>query len=149
MSFLLKIVEGPNKGAEIALVDGVMVTLGKGDDRDIVLADRTMPDAPLKVAASADGVTLSGGDSLSVEWEHPDDKVHDFSFVVEVRGEGTLAYTVAGGEPVEVVATGEPQTVEIKNVSGALDVQFDFVGEGSAVVSQFNRGGYGLMLILK
>ena len=60
MSFLLKIVEGPNKGAEIALVDGVAVTLGKGDDCDIVLADRTMPDAPLKVEASADGVTADG-----------------------------------------------------------------------------------------
>ena len=43
MNFLLKIVEGPNKGAEIALVEGVAVTLGKGDDCDIVLADPTLP----------------------------------------------------------------------------------------------------------
>ena len=60
MSFLLKIVEGPNKGAEIALVEGVAVTLGKGDDCDVVLADQTMPDVPLKVAASADGVAVDG-----------------------------------------------------------------------------------------
>ena len=60
MNFLLKIVEGPNKGAEIALVEGVAVTLGKGDDCDIVLADPTMPDAPLSVEASADGVTVGG-----------------------------------------------------------------------------------------
>ena len=32
MNFLLKIVEGPNKGAEITLVEGVAVTLGKGDE---------------------------------------------------------------------------------------------------------------------
>jgi hypothetical protein len=57
---LLKIVEGPNKGAEIALVEGVAVTLGKGEDCDIVLADPTMPDAPLSVEASADGVAVSG-----------------------------------------------------------------------------------------
>ena len=58
MSFLLKIVEGPNKGAEIALVEGVAVTLGKGDDCDIVLVDSTLPAEPLKVEASADGVTV-------------------------------------------------------------------------------------------
>jgi len=60
MNFLLKIVEGPNKGAEIALVEGVAVTLGKRNDCDIVLADPTMPDAPLSVEASADGVTVGG-----------------------------------------------------------------------------------------
>ena len=60
MSFLLKIVEGPNKGAEIALVSGVAVTLGKGDDCDIVLADPTLPSMPLSLEASDDGVTLDG-----------------------------------------------------------------------------------------
>ena len=61
MNFLLKIVEGPNKGAEIALPEGVAVTLGKGDECDIVLADPTMPDEPATVTASTDGVTLNGG----------------------------------------------------------------------------------------
>ena len=60
MNFLLKIVEGPNKGAEVALVEGVAVTLGKGDDCDIVLADPTMPDEPLPLQATADGVTAGG-----------------------------------------------------------------------------------------
>ena len=60
MNFLLKIVEGPNKGAEIALVEGVAVTLGKGDSCDIVLADLTLPDAPVSVRATADGVTVDG-----------------------------------------------------------------------------------------
>ena len=58
MGYLLKIVEGPNKGAEVALVEGVAVTLGKGDDCDIVLVDPTLPAEPLKVEASADGVTV-------------------------------------------------------------------------------------------
>ena len=60
MNYLLKIVEGPNKGAEIALVDGVAVTLGKGDECDIVLADPTMPDEPLTLQVSSDGVTVGG-----------------------------------------------------------------------------------------
>ena len=60
MNYLLKIVEGPNKGAEVALVEGVVVTLGKGDDCDIVLVDPTMPDAPLNVEATAGGVMVDG-----------------------------------------------------------------------------------------
>ncbi len=60
MGFLLKIVEGPNKGAEIALVEGVSVTLGKSDDCDVILADPTLPDSPATVAAASDGVTFDG-----------------------------------------------------------------------------------------
>lgn len=60
MNFLLKIVEGPNKGAEIALVSGVAVTLGKGDDCDIVLADPTLPPTPVSIEASDVGVTADG-----------------------------------------------------------------------------------------
>ncbi len=60
MNFLLKIVEGPNKGAEIALVEGVAVTLGKLDECDIVLADPTLPDAPFTIEATAAGVKLDG-----------------------------------------------------------------------------------------
>ena len=60
MNFLLKIVEGPNKGAEIALVPGVAVTLGKGDDCDIVLADPTLPTEAVTFEASDDGVTAGG-----------------------------------------------------------------------------------------
>ena len=64
MSFLLKIVEGPNRGAEIALVEGVAVTLGKDDACDIVLADPTLPDEPLSLEASASGVA-AGGEPLA------------------------------------------------------------------------------------
>ena len=60
MSFILKIVEGPNRGAEIALVEGVAVTLGKGDECDIVLADSTLPEEPLSIEATADSVTVNG-----------------------------------------------------------------------------------------
>jgi len=60
MNFLLKIVEGPNKGAEIALVEGVAVMLGKTDDCDIVLADATFPDSPVRLEATSTGVTSDG-----------------------------------------------------------------------------------------
>ena len=67
MNFILKIVEGPNKGAEIALVEGVAVTLGKGDDCDIILADPTLPNEPLTIEASESGVTI-GGEALEPLW---------------------------------------------------------------------------------
>ncbi len=60
MNFLLKIVEGPNKGAEVALVEGVSVTLGNADECDIVLADPTMGDAPMKLEATSEEVMLDG-----------------------------------------------------------------------------------------
>jgi len=60
VNFILKIVEGPNKGAEIALVSGVAVTLGKGDDCDIVLADTTLPSEPVTIEASDGGVAVDG-----------------------------------------------------------------------------------------
>lgn len=60
MNFILKIVEGPNRGAEIALVEGVAVTLGKGDECDIVLADSTLPEEPLSIEANGDAVTVNG-----------------------------------------------------------------------------------------
>ena len=59
MKFLLKIVQGPNAGAEIALVEGVRVTLGSADSCDIVLADPTLPAEACAIEASADSVTLT------------------------------------------------------------------------------------------
>lgn len=59
MKFLLKIVQGPNAGAEIALVEGVRVTLGSSDACDIVLADPTLPAEACALEASAEAVTLA------------------------------------------------------------------------------------------
>ncbi len=62
MSYLLKIVRGPNAGAEIALVEGLSVSIGKGESCDIVLADPTLPDSPLQLETEADGVALTSPD---------------------------------------------------------------------------------------
>ena len=59
MKFLLKIVQGPNAGAEIALVEGVRVTLGSADSCDIVLADPTLAHEACAIEATADAVLLS------------------------------------------------------------------------------------------
>ena len=69
MKFLLKIVQGPNAGAEIALVEGVRVTLGSADSCDIVLADPTLPAEACAIEASADAVVLtpSGAEPETLE----------------------------------------------------------------------------------
>ena len=58
MNLILKIVQGPNAGAEIALIEGVNVRLGKGDDCDIVLADQTLPDVACEIEVGAERVML-------------------------------------------------------------------------------------------
>ena len=41
---LLKIVQGPNAGAEVVLAEGMTLSLGKGDACDILLADQSLAD---------------------------------------------------------------------------------------------------------
>jgi type III secretion system YscD/HrpQ family protein len=69
VKFLLKIVQGPNAGAEIALVEGVRVTLGSADSCDIVLADPTLPAEACAIEASSDSVALtpSGAEPENLE----------------------------------------------------------------------------------
>ena len=56
---MLKIVQGPNAGAEIALVDGLCVTLGRSDSCDIVLADSLLPAEPIQLDTQSDGVAMT------------------------------------------------------------------------------------------
>ena len=58
MSVLLKIIEGPNAGAEVVLPDGVRIALGRSDDCDIILADDTLPAKACEIVASSSAVEL-------------------------------------------------------------------------------------------
>ena len=72
MNFILKIVQGPNAGAEIALVEGFNVKLGRGDECDIVLADQTLPEVVGELGVETDRVmlTLPGGAQEQMEPYH-------------------------------------------------------------------------------
>ena len=63
MNMLLKIVRGPNAGAEIVLTEGMSVSLGKGDSCDIILADQSLADTAceLEVIAGRVRMLLPGG----------------------------------------------------------------------------------------
>ena len=58
MDFLLKIVEGPMKGAEVALVAGTRVKVGASDACDIVLADAVLADEAFELDVGDDSVML-------------------------------------------------------------------------------------------
>lgn len=58
MSWLLKIVEGPMKGAEVALVDGFKLKVGSGVDCDIVIADRSLDEVAFELNVAEAGVSL-------------------------------------------------------------------------------------------
>ena len=58
MNFLLKIVQGPNAGAEVALVEGLCVKLGRADSCDLILADPTLPEVACELDTSAERVML-------------------------------------------------------------------------------------------
>lgn len=58
MNFLLKILQGPNAGAEVALVEGLCIKVGRADTCDLVLADPTLPEVACEIDTSAEGVML-------------------------------------------------------------------------------------------
>ena len=69
MNYLLKIVQGANAGAEIALAEGV-VTFGSSDSCDIVLSDSSLPAEAFALETSAAGVSLKelpDGEAKNVE----------------------------------------------------------------------------------
>jgi len=62
----LKIVDGPMKGAEIALVEGLRLKVGSGDVCDIVLADGSLAEVAFELDVTADAVTFIRGDETKV-----------------------------------------------------------------------------------
>ena len=55
MNVLLKIVEGPNAGAQALLPEGVRIAVGRADDCDIILADDTLPAKACEIEVSSSG----------------------------------------------------------------------------------------------
>lgn len=109
MERLLKIVEGPMKGAEIALVSGTRVKVGSGEDCDIVVADASLPAVAFELDVGADAVTLITPDGETVD-------MRDF----EIREFGSTAVAVGPAEgawgelfrPEPKAASAEPDPSE-------------------------------------
>lgn len=83
MNWLLKIVEGPLKGAEIALVGGRRVSLGSDDACDIVIEDAALAAQACELDVSGAGVTVLTPDGAAQALKP-----------FEVRTFGTTAFAV-------------------------------------------------------
>lgn len=59
MSWILKIIQGPNDGAEIELPDGQVTRLGRGDSCDVMLLDAMMADVAMELDCKGEQVTLT------------------------------------------------------------------------------------------
>lgn len=72
MSFLLKIVQGPQSGAEIALIEGVNLSVGRADTCDIVLNDASVADKAFELEVTGERVVaiLPGGKDIKFEPFH-------------------------------------------------------------------------------
>ena len=58
MNQILKIIQGANAGAEIALVEGMNLKLGRGDQCDIILADQALPEVACEIEVGTERVEL-------------------------------------------------------------------------------------------
>lgn len=84
-SWLLKIVEGPAAGAEVALVHGTRVTVGPTDDCDIVLPDAALPTFSLDVAGTGVTLVTAAGEARALR-------------PFEIEAFGTTAFAFGPGE---------------------------------------------------
>ena len=89
MKRILKIVGGPLKGAEIALVAGTKVKVGSGDDCDVLVSDPTLEKFAFELDVAEDEVTLTLPDGAART-------LLDF----EVREFGSSAFAVGPAEGV-------------------------------------------------
>ncbi|MBQ4479529.1 MAG: hypothetical protein II943_02715 [Victivallales bacterium] len=58
MNFILKIIQGPNAGAEIALVADTAVSFGRDESCDIVLGDQALPEKAGELVVAENQVSL-------------------------------------------------------------------------------------------
>ena len=86
MSWLLKLVEGPMAGAEVALVNGTRVKVGTSDDCDIVIVDASLPDFTLDVAEGAVTLLTASGETRVLK-----------PFEIESQGQTAFAIGPAEG----------------------------------------------------
>jgi len=69
MNFLLKITDGPMKGAEIALVPGTRLSVGSSDECDIVLADASLGAKAFELDVAEGSVTMITPDGAQRQLE--------------------------------------------------------------------------------
>lgn len=127
MNFILKIIQGPNAGAEIALVAGTTVSFGRGESCDIVLGDQMLPDQAGEFLVEDDQVSLRLPDG-SQERLTP----------LHVKVMETTAFVVGpADEPWETLVWAKP---EVKETAPASEEAGGDVVEKSAEQTKTMQG---------
>lgn len=117
MSFLLKIVQGPNAGAEIALAEGVTLSVGSADTCDIVFSDAAVGALAFELEVTHERVMaiLPGGKTLKLDPYHVT-RVGTTALAVGPLEETwkeliwpTSESLPAEDDPTEAVDTAEPE----------------------------------------
>lgn len=111
MNWLLKIVDGPMKGAEIALVSGTRMKFGSGEACDIVIADATLASEAFELDVTDEAVTLVAPGSEAVVMRPYEVRTFGTTGLAVGPGEGVwqdLVYP-AREEPAEEPSAAEPE----------------------------------------
>ncbi len=138
MDWLLKIVEGPLKGAEIALVGGRRVSVGSGDACDIVIADQTLAAKAFDLDVSDAGVTavLPDGSARALK-------------PFEIHAFGTTALAVGPTDRAWDALTPAPTEVPEEAPAPAEEAPTAAPAEEEAPAPRRHRGcGCGLLVLL-
>ena len=104
MNRILRVVGGPLKGAEIALVAGTRVKVGSGDGCDILVADPTLGKAAFELDVGEDEVTIVTPDGTAKT-------MLDF----EAREFGSSAFAIGPAEGAwQEIVWGEEKSEELR-----------------------------------
>lgn len=143
MNWLLKIVEGPVKGAEIALVEGIRLKVGSADTCDIVIADNTIAGEAFELDVAPEAVSFidpSGAVSELVPFE--------------IKSIGTTSFAIGPAEgnwkalvkkPVEAPKPSE--VPEDKEIPADKDEEAP-IAEATAEEPKKKRRGVGCLIAL-
>ncbi len=146
MDWLLKIVEGPLKGAEIALVGGRRVSVGSGDACDIVIADQTLAAKAFDLDVADAGVTavLPDGSARALK----PFEIHAFGTTALAVGPTDRAWDALTPAPAEEPAP-EETSAPAEEEAPKPEEEAATPAEETAPAPRRRRGcGCGLLVLL-
>jgi len=148
MDFLLKITDGPNKGAEIALVAGVDATIGSSDSCDIVLAGSGVPGVAGKFSVSGDSVSFipEGGELETLEPFHVKELDGGVAFAVGPAEGAWQPLVRPEPPPAESAPPAAPEKPAGDAPAAPPPPQPDAAPDGSADSKTGGRGRRGLLI---
>ena len=142
MSWLLKIAEGPMKGAEVALLADTRLKVGSSADCDIVINDASLAPFAFELEVSESAVTLITPDGTQTQMKP-----------LEIRDFGTTAVAVGpADEPWGELVRPAPEPVEEASAPEATAAKEEVLPSAAEAAEKTEEkksyGGLALLLVL-